>query len=420
MSIEQYLKRAFDLYMEELKKNKYVLNFLKENTSLSVEDLKKKKIDILMSVYKHQESFDSLRDLGIFHYRLGLSHTEFLDAFDRIECYLNRILLHENKLDYKSYTKIVEFFKKVKDYVALGYLNGYIKHDLQILKLLYEKEEDALITKNFIKSHILWLIAILKSLEKLQKEEGLILEHKKCSFSWFLKESNINNLLEAHEKELIEYLHKIVHANAEDIFFQLENKEYAKLLNSYVSLIRNSLALLNLLAVIVIQENILEIKIDPLTGLLNRRAMDEILEHNLRISIIAEEPFTIAMADIDNFKKINDEYGHLVGDCVLKNIAKIIKEHLRKSDFVFRYGGEEFLILLPSTKKEDAYHVLERIRKIIEESTIKCEKYDINITISIGLESTIPNKNTDMSIIIENADIKLYQAKKSGKNKIVY
>jgi diguanylate cyclase (GGDEF)-like protein len=419
LNIKEYIGRALDLYLEELQKSEYAQDFIK-NHGISFKDLRRKKLSILVAVYEGRFPFFKLREIGRYFYNMGIPYSEFLNGLDKIKCYLNRELLRERKLDYHLYLKIVDFFNKAKDFSALGYLDGYIGHDIQILKLLYEKEEDTFIAKNFIKNHILWLISILETLEKQKKNEDINLKHESCRFSLFLKEPNVKRFLTEKEISIVDHLHRLVHTNAQEVFFHLEKKEYSKLLHSYISLIRNSLALLNLLAVVVMQKNIIEVKIDPLTGLLNRRAMDEILEHNLRISVIAEEPFTIAMADIDNFKKVNDKFGHLVGDCVLKHVAKRIKENLRKSDFVFRYGGEEFLILLPSTKKSDAVNVLEKIRKDIENFPIKCDKHTVKITVSIGVSSVVPDENTNLLDIIKDADIKLYEAKKTGKNKVVY
>jgi len=422
MNLESYINEAFDLYFEELKKNDYILSFLKEHNSLNFEKLKKRKIKVIIDALENssKDTFLMFRELGKRHYVMGLPYVEFLEAFDKIRCHLNRILLKKNLLDVRLYTKFSKFFQKSKNFSALGYLDGYIEHDYEMLKLLYEKEKDSAITKNFIKSHILWLLAILNDIKKLKKESSVSLKYDKCEFSWFLKDTKFKALIDEDEKSIIDYLHKLTHSNAEDIYYQIRKEDYTKLLHSYVSLVRNSLALLNLLALLVIQENIIEIKIDPLTGLLNRRAMNEILEHNLKIAQIAEEPFTVAMVDIDNFKEVNDKFGHLIGDCALKHFSNILKKSLRKSDFVFRYGGEEFLILLPSTKLDDAVSVLEKLRKIIQNTEIECNNCKIKLTVSIGVESIIPDENTDIQYVISLADKKLYEAKKTGKNKVVY
>ncbi len=417
------IERALDLYFEELKSNKKLQNLLEEKGINSFKNLREKKAESILEIYRKGITDDIKNKfvaIGKLHFDLGISHVEFLDAFDKIKCYLNRILIQENKLDYRSYTKNVEVFKKAKDYVSLGYLYKYIHQDKRTLQLLYEKEKETDIVKNFIITHILWLISILNGLESMKLNQVRPISQKECEFSWFLRSKDIKDILSKEDLNLIEYLHNIVHNNADDIFYQFEKEEYAKLLNSYVSFIRNSLALLNLLASLVIQENIWKVKIDPLTGLFNRRTMDEILEHNLKIAQIAEEPFTVAMVDIDNFKSINDRYGHIVGDCILKQLAILMKKNLRKSDFVFRYGGEEFLIFLPATKLKDSVYVMEKLRKTIEKTAFICDNHQINITVSIGVESVIPDEKTKVIDIIREADKKLYEAKRTGKNKTVF
>ena len=130
------------------------------------------------------------------------------------------------------------------------------------------------------------------------------------------------------------------------------------------------------------------------------------------------------MSDIDFFKKVNDTYGHAVGDCVLKNVAKTIKKELREEDIASRYGGEEFIFLLPHTNIEEARIVAERLRKAIEKKKINIEDYnientkEISVTISIGVSEF--NKADKMpEILYKKADEALYQAKDGGRNRVV-
>lgn len=122
------------------------------------------------------------------------------------------------------------------------------------------------------------------------------------------------------------------------------------------------------------------------------------------------------MIDIDYFKLINDKYGHLLGDLVLKDIINIVKDNIRgKSDWIARYGGEEFLILFNDTSKEEAYNLLKGIKSIVENSILKYDDIEINITISIGMAS-LTNEINDMDKLIRIADKNLYKAKTSGRN----
>ena len=123
------------------------------------------------------------------------------------------------------------------------------------------------------------------------------------------------------------------------------------------------------------------------------------------------------MVDLDHFKKCNDNFGHLVGDVVLKEVAGILKQNVREIDLVGRFGGEEFCILLPEANKADAYVVAERIRKAVEGYTIKAYDETLSITISMGI-SSFPEGSRGLDELIENADTALYEAKRQGRNRI--
>lgn len=160
------------------------------------------------------------------------------------------------------------------------------------------------------------------------------------------------------------------------------------------------------------------IVIDELTKCYNRRYINEKLPIDIESAKANKLPLSIAMIDIDYFKLINDKYGHLLGDLVLKDITNVIKNNIRgKSDWIARYGGEEFLILFNDTSKEDAYNLSKRIKSVVENSIFKYDDIEINITISIGIAS-LTSEIDDMDKLIRKADENLYKAKRSGRNYI--
>jgi diguanylate cyclase (GGDEF)-like protein len=124
------------------------------------------------------------------------------------------------------------------------------------------------------------------------------------------------------------------------------------------------------------------------------------------------------MIDIDHFKNINDQYGHLVGDVILKQVAQIIKKNVRELDLVGRYGGEEFGVLLIETDDSGALYVAERIRAAVAEKEFKAYDESLRVTLSIGC-STLSDKARDVASLIETADAALYKAKHEGRNKVM-
>ncbi len=151
---------------------------------------------------------------------------------------------------------------------------------------------------------------------------------------------------------------------------------------------------------------------DALTGIKNRGAIMEELESRINQSLNYRSPLTIAMFDIDRFKNINDTKGHVFGDKVIREVANIISSDIRGLDSVGRYGGEEFLIILPNTRKENAIFVCERIRTKIEEFDFG---EGVKVTISGGV---VDYKAEGITEFIDRADIKLYEAKNNGRNRI--
>ena len=158
---------------------------------------------------------------------------------------------------------------------------------------------------------------------------------------------------------------------------------------------------------------------DELTGIYNRRYIDERLPVDINNSTYLGEPLSVIIADIDFFKRVNDDYGHVIGDKVLKEFAKLLKDSIRKStDWIGRYGGEEFLIVLNNSNTEEAYKRAEELRKLVEDTEFCFENLTIKITASFGAYS-LNNTRLDSESLISNADKNLYEAKRTGRNKTI-
>jgi len=161
---------------------------------------------------------------------------------------------------------------------------------------------------------------------------------------------------------------------------------------------------------------------DQLTGVMNRRALDEALGHEMLRAIREGSPISVIMIDVDHFKKYNDTYGHQQGDEALRTVTSVVQKNTRAVDFVARYGGEEFIIVMPELGVTEAVKVAERIRKAVEKAEVKAVKKDLppgyeHVTISLGV-SGADRWEKDGFEITHRADVALYEAKRSGRNKV--
>ena len=161
-----------------------------------------------------------------------------------------------------------------------------------------------------------------------------------------------------------------------------------------------------------------EASVDPLTGLRNRRSFERALTEFFRDFRRFRYPFSVIMFDLDNFKSINDTYGHLAGDKVLREVGHILRNYLRAKDIAARTGGEEFAIILPGIMKDEAILVAERLRKVIANHSIDYEGKKINMTASFGVVEMGDDIEAPEDIL-KKADERLYTAKRTGKDKVV-
>lgn len=155
---------------------------------------------------------------------------------------------------------------------------------------------------------------------------------------------------------------------------------------------------------------------DSLTGLINRRGLDECLEHELRRAIRAQHPLTLLMVDVDFFKRLNDDHGHLHGDEVLKHVAAILAKHFKRTgEYVARFGGDEFMIVCPQTDLDD---LVSQAKKVLAKVRVLNHKLGTPVTVSIGIASSTPKAGTNTDDLMRNVDEAVYFAKQCGRNRI--
>jgi len=161
-------------------------------------------------------------------------------------------------------------------------------------------------------------------------------------------------------------------------------------------------------------------EVDGLTGLANRRHLDRHLGMEIARCTRTLSPLSVIMADLDYFKAYNDHYGHIAGDNCLKKVAKALSGTIsRSNDLASRYGGEEFCIVLPDTDRQGVAHVAEQLRVTIEQLNIPHVRNGGSVSMSLGTSTTVPDNNCSAERLLKGADKALYEAKQSGRNRVV-
>lgn len=292
-------------------------------------------------------------------------------------------------------------------------MSNYILTSEQLQKILRQVDE-ALI------KHNAWYSEFIRSLTcKLPVNDEIIdpEAYKKCNFGkWFY--SRNNDIPSSHFRfELIEKTHKVMHQLASKLILDSQEHNQVSVLNydSFSKAIEDMRVELNTLKH---EFEKLLYEHDSLTGASSRLSLLPLLKEQLELMHRGvQSDCCIAMMDLDNFKKINDGLGHPAGDQVLSSVIQYVIDQLRPYDKVFRYGGEEFIILMQQTNLTAGFNLIERLRLGIEALSIKVEgKNLLKVTASFGVVKLDPNLSVENSI--ELADKAMYKAKASGRNNV--
>ncbi len=414
--IKTELDRIFESFQNHIKE--------KEEFKLFIEKIPD--VDVLLSFYKNiflellkkdSQFEETFFEVGISLKKMHFPFPLFLEGIDFfeqkfIETFLNRVFVEE-------IFDTFEYFEKIKDYVAKGYLKyDVLETKAELLsKRLPTTFPSSLISN--IKFHHQWFE---KFLDILLEGKNLKVElcNDVCKFEPII-EGKLKDSFPEEKYEEFKKIHLEMHQLAFLLVYLYENKEFKEAYFVFQDIKNHSLEMENLLSFFDVLEFAKEIKFDSLTGMLSRRLIPTIMKKELELSYLLHKPFILAMVDIDDFKNINDTYGHLIGDCVLKSFSEFLRDKLRKSDYIFRYGGEEFLILMPTTDLISAIKVLNKLRKQVENQSFKCNSNIIKITVSIGLKEVNKTElSKPIEDLIKEVDDKMYIAKKSGKNRLIF
>ena len=318
---------------------------------------------------------------------------------------------------------ILLLFKEINNRVAHIYLLKYTDKLISLnttrrnsLSDLVEKE----IMQHY-ESHLIWLSDLAKHIKDKNQIDFPQRNEEICSFGlWLNSEAKI--LIQNNSKyATLKNIHKNLHLFAKKIYNIIQKEEY-HILITYLE--KCELISLSIGTELALLDNILinkKVAKDSLTGALSRQALRSVFESQYELSLATSNPFILAMCDLDYFKKVNDTYGHVAGDKLLTLFVTTVKKNIRNSDIIIRYGGEEFVIILPTIHKEKGIEVLNKICKEFEHTILEFNGEKIQATVSFGMMVIEPQYVFKQSFIDEYimiVDKKLYTAKELGRNRV--
>ncbi len=347
-----------------------------------------------------------------------------------IERFKNTILCDLLQEEHPS-SLVYYFLKQINiasDTASKYYLSKKIKKFIDAnqrrIKIIAELSDSASI--HFFEGHLVWLDKLAQAMLYLDIYALPELSPKACVLGKWLHADGKETIAEEQRWQHIDMLHRHLHLIAKRVQISMRSTpidyHYLLLLLSKADLVSLSIGIdLTLIS------NIEYIKCsskDPLTGVLNRQLLDKIFKTQFELSKTLDTGFALIMADIDNFKQVNDYYGHIFGDIVLKEFAKIMVGSTRKSDFIIRFGGEEFIIILPATTLNESTGIAEKICSKFSMTGIDKDGESLHFTASFGVSYIHPEANESsspqhISKLIDTVDQKLLLAKQLGKNRVV-
>lgn len=418
------IKQILDDFGDDSRNNECVIS--KDSAYHQILDAQKEKLVHVCESFGTAEEESAFEEYIYFCMHNEVPYLYIIGEITKIAEALLAYLANEHCYD--DIKPVHETFSRLEYRISKEYYRQFLrklssKNHLRLAHLANLVEKHLMV---HYQHHLEWLIVLISMLDGTATEEQYCeFDPTKCSFGQWLHNQTIPYINNTSHFNDIQTLHLLFHQLGEHILTlfrsgTFDHKTMIQLLLrlDYISLeIGNEVAIINDMLIIG------EYNKDPMTGLLGRRLLDKIMMNQIEIAKATESNCALIMCDLDHFKSINDTYGHLAGDAVIQNFAALLQKTLRKSDFIFRFGGEEFLILLPSCEYNEARIVAENLCSQASVQNVVFEGKTIPYTVSIGMFGIDTNTIsfvTKETIIdyIQNVDAKLYLAKQNGRNRV--
>ena len=381
----------------------------------------------LMHLCKGQIEFfyDEYRKLSRLYINLEVPYIALINEIN----YMQHILM-ELFVSYDKKDEIITIYKlsvNIQNIIAKEYFYIYIDKLISLCNIRLSSLSD--MVEKFVvehySDHLKWLIKLSESLIDNTIDNFPQTDKTICNFGKWLTNDAKKVIQNNSKLKELERVHSQLHYISSQIkqilisdeidydydilFTYLEKCELLSLsIGTELALIDNT----------IINQKAIK---DTLTGAIGRQGLLQIFQNQYELSLATSSTFVLALCDLDYFKKVNDTYGHIAGDKMLQGFVEVVKDNIRNSDILIRYGGEEFILILPAINKKQAFVVLEKIRKEFENFTLLLNGNEIKTTVSMGTFEIDAKDRYSADLLdeyIDYADKKLYKAKHGGRNTI--
>lgn len=357
--------------------------------------------------------------LGELHYEIRIPYVDYMAGVDILQDGLIRAIAELGQpLELLEETST--FFRLIRTYSAKGYLNKMLDADIHDIDLyLSHMQRAAEVDISLSTERMIWLKNVIFAI-KVENRAAAPLLHMPTETIEAIKTITHN------DEVLVNYVSEIasrMEVDAKNIFYFLDRHSYLEVLPLYqelMSIYKLALMLTNVVTIASTNSMVQALSKDALTGMLTRHALKPVFRRELAIAAAGQYEISLIMVDIDNFKLVNDTFGHASGDEVLTKVARIAAETIRATDFVFRLGGEEFLIVLKGASQKVALGQAELIRQEIKKTPFEFDGKRHQVTASFGVVTFIPPFEVTYEAMINIADEKMYDAKHAGRNRVSF
>jgi diguanylate cyclase (GGDEF)-like protein len=413
------LDAVFKKFYDTMLSDKDFSSFFKDDEQIRSLIVRQKKFLLDSITVSDEELKARYIKIGELHYGIKLPYVDFMASIDVLqEGLIHAIAEFSQPLQLLEVT--AGFFKSVRAFAAKGYLNKMLEADIRDIDFyLAQVQRTAEIDVSLSTERMIWLKNVIFAI-KVENRAAAPLLHLPSEVLEAIK------IATRGDHTLINYVTEIasrMEVDARNIFYFLDRSSYEEVLPLYqelMSIYKLALMLTNVVTIAATNSLVQALSKDEITGMLTRHALRPVFRRELTISTSGQYDIALIMLDIDHFKQVNDTFGHAAGDAVLGKVAHIVTETIRATDFAFRMGGEEFLLILKGASQKVALAQAELMRQEIEKTPFEFNGQQHQITASFGVVAFTPPFAETYEKMIEIADEKMYASKHNGRNRVSF